>query len=424
MFTAQHQTRSRKGRRSQARVVASVTLIVAILVAGACSSDDDSTSSTTTGADEASSTTAAPGTTADVASEPLVFEGTTSPQGPEDEMILFAEGFTNSVALEGDLVGQGVFVGEAFPEGEDLKLEGDWVFNLRSPDLGEGLLAVQQRDGLATPTDFNATGEVTGVSGAFADMIGTVSFTGADPGTYVFELQPAEPSPEPEEPTQPRTIEYEAASVAAWMAEPVFGGGNTSTGDFAGSIGWTGSIDSGAGTTTFINVGTLEGVGDGLFITMIPVSPAPTWTVQSEFFGVSGAFAGLQGVGTVTGTTFDATGAFAPEVAATYEVSSDEIDGISWFRRADYYELEEGDVTVDCRPEGLAHSLWGTDIYTDDSSICTAAAHAGLVTLEEGGEVTFAFIEGPDVYPASERNGVTSEEGRDWPRGFEFVDPS
>ena len=68
--------------------------------------------------------------------------------------------------------------------------------------------------------------------------------------------------------------------------------------------------------------------------------------------------------------------------------------------------------------------MWGTDIYTDDSSICTAAAHARLITLEEGGEVTFAFTEGPDVYPASERNGVTSVEGRDWPRGFEFVDPS
>ena len=79
MFTAQHQMRSQKGLRSQARVMASVTLVVAVLVAGSCSSDDDSTSSTTTGAEDASSTTAAPGTTNpaadDVASEPIVFEG-------------------------------------------------------------------------------------------------------------------------------------------------------------------------------------------------------------------------------------------------------------------------------------------------------------------------------------------------------------
>ena len=140
--------------------------------------------------------------------------------------------------------------------------------------------------------------------------------------------------------------------------------------------------------------------------------------------GLPHSVAGLRGTGTTAGTTNDSTGAFAPVFTSTFVVSSDELDGVSWFRRADFYDPEEGPVTVDCRPEGLAHSLWGTDIYTDDSSICTAAAHAGLITLEEGGEVTFAFTEGPDVYPASARNGVTSHEGSDWPEGFEFVEPS
>ncbi|MEQ1785651.1 MAG: LCCL domain-containing protein [Acidimicrobiales bacterium] len=405
-------------RRSPGRVIAGVMLLVAIVGAAACGSDGDSTSTATSGAEEASTTTEP----AVEPSEPVVFEGTFSPQ---DEILQLPEGFSNSFALEGDLVGQGAFVGTATPDGEAHIIEGDWAFNLRSPELGEGLIAVQQWDGLFTPTEFNATGEVTGVSGAFAGMVGTTSFTSTGTGgkgTYVFELQPAEPSPEPE-PTEPLTFDFEAASGPAWVEEPAFGGGNTSTGDFIGSTGWTG--DSGTGTVISINVGTLAGAGDGVFITVAPTPTTPTWTVQAELFGVSGAFAGLEGVGTGTGTTYDPTGAFAPESSYTFEVSSDELDGISWFRRADFYDLEDGPVSVDCRPEGLAHDLWGTDTYTDDSSICTAAAHAGLITLEEGGEVTFAFAEGQDVYEASERNGVTSggyEDG--WPRSFEFVEPS
>jgi LCCL domain len=401
-------------------------LIVALLFAASCSSDGDSTS--TASGEEASTTTAAPSTTTepeDESSESLVLEGTWSGQ---NEILELPEGFSNSLALEGDLAGQGAFVGEAIPDGENYTIEGDWAFNLRSPELGEGLIAVQQWDGLKTPTDFEATGEVSGVSGAFAGMVGTTSFTstGTDEGTYVFELQPAEPSPEPEA-TEPLTIDYEAASGPAWVEEEyrAFGGGSTSTGDFVGSVGWTGYVKDGTGTTILINVGTVEGVGDGVFITMMPTpGGTETWTVQSEFFGISGDVAGLQGTGTTTGTTHDSTGAFAPVLTSTFEVSSDELEGISWFRRADFYDLEEGPVTVECRPEGMAHQLWGTDVYTDDSAICTAAAHAGLITLEDGGEVTFAFTEGPDVYPASERNGVTSHEGSDWPEGFEFVEPS
>lgn len=404
-------------RRSPGRVIAPVMLLMAILGAAACGSDGDSTSAAASG-DEASTTT----TAEDEPSEPVVFEGTWSPQ---NDILQLPEGFSSSIALEGDLVGQGAFVGEATPDGENYLIEGDAAFNVRSPELGEGLLAVQEWGGLFTPTEFDTTGEVTGVSGAFAGMVGTMTATGTDEGTYMFELQPAEPSPEPEA-TEPLTIDFETASGPAWVEGEyrAFGGGYPTTGDFVGTTGWTGYIKDGAGTTIGINVGTVEGVGDGVFITMMP-TPGGTeaWTVQSEFFGISGDLAGLQGTGTTTGTTHDSTGAFAPVFTSTFEVSSDELEGISWFRRADFYGLEEGPVTVECRPEGMAHQLWGTDVYTDDSAICTAAAHAGLITLEEGGEVTFAFTEGPDVYPASERNGIGSHEGRDWPEGFEFVEP-
>ena len=43
---------------------------------------------------------------------------------------------------------------------------------------------------------------------------------------------------------------------------------------------------------------------------------------------------------------------------------------------------------------GSAGPVYGTDIYSDDSSICTAAVHAGRVDFAEGGLVTIQ-ITGP-----------------------------
>src|SRR5689334_6520645 len=40
-----------------------------------------------------------------------------------------------------------------------------------------------------------------------------------------------------------------------------------------------------------------------------------------------------------------------------------------------------------CPPDGRLNDIWGTDVYTDDSSICTAAVHSGLVSRAIGGRV-------------------------------------
>lgn len=74
-------------------------------------------------------------------------------------------------------------------------------------------------------------------------------------------------------------------------------------------------------------------------------------------------------------------------------------------------------------PTGGAPSggLWGTDLYTDDSSICTAAVHAGLITLANGGMVTIEIRPGADSYVGSTRNGVTSSGYSAWSGSFAFV---
>lgn len=63
-----------------------------------------------------------------------------------------------------------------------------------------------------------------------------------------------------------------------------------------------------------------------------------------------------------------------------------------------------------CPPHGAAGSVWGTDVYTDDSSVCTAAVHAGVISLSDGGVFTVSNGPGRDHFVGASRHGVTSNE--------------
>jgi hypothetical protein len=52
-------------------------------------------------------------------------------------------------------------------------------------------------------------------------------------------------------------------------------------------------------------------------------------------------------------------------------------------------------------------TIWGTDVYTDDSRICVAAAHVGVIG-RSGGTVTVETVPGVSYYPSTNRNGVLS----------------
>ena len=77
-------------------------------------------------------------------------------------------------------------------------------------------------------------------------------------------------------------------------------------------------------------------------------------------------------------------------------------------------------LTLACSPGGTAHSVWGSDIYTADSSICTAAVHSGLITFQQGGSVTVELRPGRPIYGASERNGVTTSDYGSYQHSFVF----
>jgi hypothetical protein len=75
-----------------------------------------------------------------------------------------------------------------------------------------------------------------------------------------------------------------------------------------------------------------------------------------------------------------------------------------------------------CPPGGAATgAVWGTDVYTDDSAVCAAAVHAGLITPGGGGSVTVFVQPGRGGYTGSARNGVTSNNYAAFPGSFAFV---
>ena len=76
-----------------------------------------------------------------------------------------------------------------------------------------------------------------------------------------------------------------------------------------------------------------------------------------------------------------------------------------------------------CPPEGSAgRGPFGTDIYADHSSVCTAAVHAGVITFASGGTVTIEIRAGQDFYAGSPgQGGVTSSAAGGWPGSFTFV---
>lgn len=88
---------------------------------------------------------------------------------------------------------------------------------------------------------------------------------------------------------------------------------------------------------------------------------------------------------------------------------NDEVTPIQWTTAASTFKQETGRTyTFECPPDGTAGLVWGSDIYTADSSICTAAVHAGKITLDKGGEVTIEFRPGRSTYGATTRNGITT----------------
>jgi hypothetical protein len=73
-----------------------------------------------------------------------------------------------------------------------------------------------------------------------------------------------------------------------------------------------------------------------------------------------------------------------------------------------------------CSAEATAAgTIWGADVYTDDSAICRAAVHAGRIT-PEGGTIWVFEQPGQASYPAVTRGGIVSGQWPAWRRSIAF----
>ena len=80
------------------------------------------------------------------------------------------------------------------------------------------------------------------------------------------------------------------------------------------------------------------------------------------------------------------------------------------------------EVSCTCSASSIHGPVWGTDIYTTDSSICAAARHAGVIPAS-GGKVTMKKVAGCKSYEGTARNGITSHAWPSYGSSFYFVQP-
>lgn len=102
-----------------------------------------------------------------------------------------------------------------------------------------------------------------------------------------------------------------------------------------------------------------------------------------------------------------------------------DVEKASKLRPRDQAARKPGDrFDYTCPPGVTLGQVWGSDVYTDDSMVCSAAIHAGLIKQDSGGTVTVQI--GPDrlSYVGSQRNGVRSSNFGNFQYSYTFVGPA
>jgi hypothetical protein len=104
---------------------------------------------------------------------------------------------------------------------------------------------------------------------------------------------------------------------------------------------------------------------------------------------------------------------------ATLPTSSETVSGADWNTVPTSYRGRNGlRLKYDCPANGGDGSVWGTDIYTDDSSVCYAAVHFGRITAAVGGSVVIEIRAGRTSYAGTQRNGISTMNYGEWPGSF------
>ena len=97
------------------------------------------------------------------------------------------------------------------------------------------------------------------------------------------------------------------------------------------------------------------------------------------------------------------------------------ITSISWTQTAQTYRGQTDDVVFYCPKNGQLGEVSGSDVYADNSSICSAAVHGGLITVADGGAIAIRLLAGESKYMATTQNNVTSHPLGPWFGSFTFT---
>lgn len=64
--------------------------------------------------------------------------------------------------------------------------------------------------------------------------------------------------------------------------------------------------------------------------------------------------------------------------------------------------------------------IWGTDVYTRDSTIGAAAVHMGLLEPGKSAVLRLTCVPAQDAYPGTTRNGVTTSDYGQYPHAWKL----
>lgn len=111
------------------------------------------------------------------------------------------------------------------------------------------------------------------------------------------------------------------------------------------------------------------------------------------------------------------------DIGSGAEIVSNSIPEVTWAQTAQpLYTYLEQQFTFYCPSGvGLTRSVWGTGTYTYDSSLCTAAVHAGKISVINGGVITIQIKPGAASYTGSLSNGISSNSYGSWGGSYIFV---
>ena len=62
--------------------------------------------------------------------------------------------------------------------------------------------------------------------------------------------------------------------------------------------------------------------------------------------------------------------------------------------------------------------IYGTEVFSDDSSVCKAAIHNGVINSDKGGKLEVNILEGRSAYLTTDSNGLKSDNKEKWDRSF------